>query len=596
MGYIDTYEFWSTNPYFDEATRAELAAIKDDAKEIEDRFYKDLEFGTAGFRGVLGAGTNRMNIYTVAKASAGLAQFIIKSGPEAMSRGVVICYDSRHYSPEFAQITATTLAAYGINVKLSDELRPVPLCSYSVRFYNAFAGVMITASHNPSKYNGYKVYGEDGGQVPPEAADIILKSIESITDITTIKKMDLKEAMDSGLVVKYGEEVDAAYTEMLSKLVIDQASIDRQKDMSIVYTPLHGSGNKPVRRILDRVGFKNIHIVKEQELPDGSFPTVSVPNPENPEALSMAIELAKKTDASLVFGTDPDSDRIGVAAKTTVDGQTVYKCFTGNQMGLLLLDYVLDSKKKLGTLPENSFAVTTIVSTKLAASVCKTFGVELQETLTGFKFIGERIKIDDEFGDKHFQFGFEESYGYLSGVDVRDKDAVVAAMLICGMAAQSFDMGETLVDRLERVYAKYGYGFENTVSFTLEGKEGIEKIGSAISSMRAELEAAKDLKAAASLIGGPEVKAVRDYQNSVRYEFTEDGVKTTPIDLPKSNVLLYELGGDKGLDWACARPSGTEPKLKVYFGIYDADRNKAESNLKQTQDQMCSFVKGKLGI
>ena len=596
MGYIDTYEFWSTNPYFDEATRAELAAIKDDAKEIEDRFYKDLEFGTAGFRGVLGAGTNRMNIYTVAKASAGLAQFIIKSGPEAMSRGVVICYDSRHYSPEFAQITATTLAAYGINVKLSDELRPVPLCSYSVRFYNAFAGVMITASHNPSKYNGYKVYGEDGGQVPPEAADIILRSIESITDITTIKKMDLKEAMDSGLVVKYGEEVDAAYTEMLSKLVIDQASIDRQKDMSIVYTPLHGSGNKPVRRILDRVGFKNIHIVKEQELPDGSFPTVSVPNPENPEALSMAIELAKKTDASLVFGTDPDSDRIGVAAKTTVDGQTVYKCFTGNQMGLLLLDYVLDSKKKLGTLPENSFAVTTIVSTKLAASVCKTFGVELQETLTGFKFIGERIKIDDEFGDKHFQFGFEESYGYLSGVDVRDKDAVVAAMLICGMAAQSFDMGETLVDRLERVYAKYGYGFENTVSFTLEGKEGIEKIGSAISSMRAELEAAKDLKAAASLIGGPEVKAVRDYQNSVRYEFTEDGVKTTPIDLPKSNVLLYELGGDKGLDWACARPSGTEPKLKVYFGIYDADRNKAESNLKQTQDQMCSFVKGKLGI
>ena len=586
MSYTDTYEFWRTNPYFDEDTRAELEGIKDDAKEIEDRFYKDLEFGTAGFRGVLGAGTNRMNIYTVAKASAGLAQFIIKSGPEAMSRGVVICYDSRHYSPEFAQITATTLAAYGINVKLSDELRPVPLCSYSVRFYNAFAGVMITASHNPSKYNGYKVYGEDGGQVPPEAADIILKSIESITDITTIRKMDLQDAMDKGLVVKYGEEVDAAYTEMLSKLVIDQASIDRQKDMSIVYTPLHGSGNKPVRRILDRVGFKNIHIVKEQELPDGSFPTVSVPNPENPEALSMAIELAKKTDASLVFGTDPDSDRIGVAAK----------CFTGNQMGLLLLDYVLDSKKKLGTLPENSFAVTTIVSTKLAASVCKAFGVKLQETLTGFKFIGERIKIDDEFGDKHFQFGFEESYGYLSGVDVRDKDAVVAAMLICGMAAQSFDMGETLVDRLERVYAKYGYGFENTVSFTLEGKEGIEKIGSAISSMRAELESAKDLASAAGLIGGPEVKAVRDYQNSIRYEFTKDGVKTTPIDLPKSNVLLYELGGDKGLDWACARPSGTEPKLKVYFGIYDADRSRAEANLKTTQDEMCSFVKGKLGI
>ncbi len=596
MSYMDTYRFWSEDPFFDADTRAELAAIKDDNKEIEDRFYKDLEFGTAGFRGVLGAGTNRMNIYTVAKASAGLSEYIISCGKEAMERGVVICYDSRHFSPEFAEITARTLAAYGIRVRLSDELRPVPLCSYSVRYYKAFAGVMITASHNPSKYNGYKVYGEDGGQVPPEAADVILKSIESITDIRTVKILSMEDAMATGLVEKYGEEVDKAYTEMLTKLVIDQDSINRQADMSIVYTPLHGSGNKPVRRILDRVGFKNIHIVKEQELPDGSFPTVSVPNPENPEALSMAIELAKKTDASLVFGTDPDSDRIGVAARTTVNGEVTYKCFTGNQMGLLLLDYVLDSKKRLGTLPENSFAVTTIVSTKLASSVCKAFGVELQETLTGFKFIGERIKIDDEFGDKHFQFGFEESYGYLSGVDVRDKDAVVAAMLICGMAAQSFDMGETLVDRLERVYAKYGYGFENTESFTLEGKEGIEKIASSMVSMREELGAAKNLEDASKLIGGPSVVAVRDYQNSLRYEFTADGVKTTPITLPKSNVLLYELGGDKGIDWACARPSGTEPKLKVYFGVYDSDRNTAEKRLAEIESQMSKFVRGKLGI
>ena len=596
MSYMDTYKFWSEDPFFDDATKAELLAIKDDAKEIEDRFYKDLEFGTAGFRGVLGAGTNRMNVYTVAKASAGLAQYIISCGTEAMNRGVVICYDSRHFSPEFAEVTATTLAAYGIKVKLSDELRPVPVCSYSIRYYKAFAGVMITASHNPSKYNGYKVYGEDGGQVPPEAADIILKSIEAITDIRTIKNMPLADAMAAGLVVKYGEEVDKAYTEMLAKLVIDQESINRQADMSIVYTPLHGSGNKPVRRILDRVGFKNIHIVSEQEKPDGSFPTVSVPNPENPEALSMAIELAKKVDASLVFGTDPDSDRIGVAAKAVVNGEVTYKCFTGNQMGLLLLDYVLDSKKKLGTLPENSFAVTTIVSTKLASSVCKAFGVELQETLTGFKFIGERIKLDDEQGNKHFQFGFEESYGYLSGVDVRDKDAVVAAMLICGMAAQSFDMGETLVDRLERVYAKYGYGFENAVSFTLEGKEGIEKIGASMASMRSELEASKNSTDAAKLIGGPAVVAVRDYQNSVRYEFTADGVKTSPITLPKSNVLLYELGGDKGIDWACARPSGTEPKLKIYFGIYDKDRDVAENRLTEVREQMSTFVKGKLGI
>ena len=596
MGYIDTYKFWLEDPFFDADTRAELAAIKDDAKEIEDRFYKDLEFGTAGFRGVLGAGTNRMNVYIVAKASAGLAQYIISCGTEAMNRGVVICYDSRHFSPEFAEVTATTLAAYGIKVKLSDELRPVPVCSYSIRYFNAFAGVMITASHNPSKYNGYKVYGEDGGQVPPEAADIILKSIEAITDIRTIKTMSLSDAISSGLVVKFGPEVDAAYTEMLSKLVIDQASIDRQKDMSIVYTPLHGSGNKPVRRILDRVGFKNIHIVEEQEKPDGSFPTVSVPNPENPEALSMAIELAKKTDASLVFGTDPDSDRIGVAAKAVINGEVTYKCFTGNQMGLLLLDYILDSKKKLGTLPENSFAVTTIVSTKLAKSVCAAFGVELQETLTGFKFIGERIKLDDEQGNKHFQFGFEESYGYLSGVEVRDKDAVVAAMLICGMAAQSFDMGETLVDRLERVYQKYGYGFENSVSYTLEGKAGIENIGNCMASMRSELESASNLADAAKLIGGPAVTAVRDYQNSVRYEFTETGVSKSPITLPKSNVLLYELGGDKGLDWACARPSGTEPKLKIYFGIYDSDRNTAEDRLSSVRSQMETFVKGKLGI
>lgn len=596
MSYLDTYNFWRTDAFFDADTKAELEAIKDDPKEIEDRFYKDLEFGTAGFRGVLGAGTNRMNVYIVAKASAGLAQYIISCGTEAMNRGVVICYDSRHFSPEFAEVTATTLAAYGIKVKLSDELRPVPVCSYSIRYFNAFAGVMITASHNPSKYNGYKVYGEDGGQVPPEAADIILKSIQAITDIRTIRNMPLAEAMSAGLVVKYGEEVDAAYTEMLSKLVIDQESINRQADMNIVYTPLHGSGNKPVRRILDRVGFKNIHIVAEQEKPDGSFPTVSVPNPENPEALSMAIELAKKVDASLVFGTDPDSDRIGVAAKTVVNGEVTYKCFTGNQMGLLLLDYILDSKKRLGTLPENSFAVTTVVSTKLAKSVCDAFGVELQETLTGFKFIGERIKLDDEQGNKHFQFGFEESYGYLSGVEVRDKDAVVAAMLICGMAAQSFDMGETLVDRLERVYAKYGYGFEKAVSFTLEGKEGIEKIGASMSSMRAELENAKNLGDAASLIGGPAVVAVRDYQKSVKYEFTADGVKTSPLTLPKSNVLLYELGGDKGIDWACARPSGTEPKLKIYFGIYDKDRATAESRLGQVCDQMSTFVKGKLGI
>lgn len=594
MSYLDTYKLWSEDPYFDEDTRKELKALEGNDKEIEDRFYKNLEFGTAGFRGVLGAGTNRMNIYTVAKASAGLASFILGSGKEAVERGVVISYDSRHFSPEFARITATTLAAYGIKSFLSDELRPVPVISYSVRYFKAFAGVMITASHNPSKYNGYKVYGEDGGQVPPEAADIILNSIEAIKDIREVKSMDYDKAVADGFIKLFGEEVDSAYTEMLSKLVIDEDSIKRQADMSIVYTPLHGSGNKPVRRILDKIGFKNVHIVKEQELPDGSFPTVEVPNPESPAALSMAIELAKKTDASLVFGTDPDSDRIGVAARTTVNGEVTYKCFTGNQMGLMLLDYILDSKKRLGTLEDNSFAVTTIVSTKLAASVCKAFGVELQETLTGFKFIGERIKLDDEFGSKHFQFGFEESYGYLSGVDVRDKDAVVAAMLICGMAAQSFDKGQTLADRLEECYAKYGYGAEETVSITLEGKEGIEKIQNAMKEMRAELNKAGSKADAAALIGGPDVIAVRDYDAGIRYEFTDSGVVKSEIKLPKSNVLLYELGGEKGLDWACARPSGTEPKLKVYFGVYSSDMKDSEDGLKKNKDQMIAFVNSKL--
>ncbi len=594
MDFMKEYEFWSTDPYFDEGTRNELIAIRDDKKEIEDRFYRDLEFGTAGLRGVLGAGTNRMNVYTVAKASEGLAKYIISEGEEAIARGVVISYDSRHFSPEFAQITAQVLAANGIPSRLSDELRPVPVLSYSVRYFKAFAGVMITASHNPSKYNGYKVYGEDGGQVPPEAADAVLSNIEAISDIRTIKMMDLEEAKSKGLVTSFGPEIDEAFTAMLKKLVVDQQAIDKQADMSIVYTPLHGSGNKPVRRILEAVGFKNIHIVKEQELPDGAFPTVSLPNPENPEALSMAIELAKKTDASLVFGTDPDSDRIGAAAKVVENGEVKYKCFSGNQMGLMLLDYILDAKKNLGTLPENSFAVTTIVSSKLVKSICEYYGVELQETLTGFKFIGERIKLDDEFGDKHFQFGFEESYGYLSGVDVRDKDAVVAAMLICNMAAASFEKGETLADRLEHLYEKYGYGFEQTISCTLEGKEGIEKIGKCMVELRQELSDCKDLAGAGKLLGGATVLAVRDYKESKRYEFTADGVNVTDITLPKSNVLLYELGGGKGIDWACARPSGTEPKLKIYLGAYDADKSKAQEALDTIKSQVEGYVKSKL--
>ena len=594
MDYKELYGIWSTDSYFDEATREELKAIASDEKEIEDRFYRDLEFGTGGLRGVLGAGTNRMNRYTVAKASAGLAKYIVSKGEDAMKRGVAIAFDSRHFSPEFAQVAASTFAAYGIRSYLSDELRPVPMCSYAVRYFGAYCGVMITASHNPPKYNGYKVYGEDGGQVTNEAAAEILANMAEFADVRNVKTADFDQAVADGTITRFGPEVDIAYTEMLTGLIIDKDAIARQADMSIVYTPLHGSGNKPVRRILKRAGFNNVHIVPQQEVPDGAFPTVKSPNPEDPAALTMGIELAKKVNASLVFGTDPDSDRLGIAARCEENGEVTYKCFTGNQVGLMLLDYILDSKKRLGTLEDNSFACTTIVSTKLCASVCKEYGVELQETLTGFKYIGERIKFDDEFGDKHFQFGFEESYGYLSGTDVRDKDAVVAAMLVCGMAAQSFDKGETLFDRLERIYKKHGYGFEQAVSFTLEGKEGIAKIGECMISLRNDVEKVTDIEGAKALIGGPEVKAVRDYQKSVRYEFTEDGVKTSVLDLPKSNVLLYELGGDKGLDWACARPSGTEPKLKIYFGVYGDTEDGAKTTLEKVKDEMSSFVKGRL--
>ena len=592
--YEKLYEIWSTDNYFDADTKKELEEIREDKTEIEERFYRDLAFGTGGLRGIIGAGTNRMNIYTVAKATAGLAKYIVHEGEAAMARGVVISYDSRRFSPEFARTAACVLTHAGIRVYLSDELRPVPVLSYSVRYFKAFSGVMITASHNPSKYNGYKVYGEDGGQVTLEAADEILANMESYSDVRKAEADTLEQAMASGLLTMFGEEIDKAYTDMLADLVIDPAAIARHRDMSIVYTPLHGSGNKPVRRILSRVGFTNIHIVTEQELPDGTFPTVISPNPEDPRALQMGVELAKKVDASLVIGTDPDSDRVGVAVRTIENGQEIYKPLTGNQVGIMLLDYILSSKKALGTLPANSFAVTTIVSSKLAGPICAFYGVELREVLTGFKFIGEIIRMDDEEGDKHFQFGFEESYGYLSGRDVRDKDAVVSAMLIAGMAAQSQDKGETLADRIEDLYKRFGYGFEDAVSFTLEGKEGVERIGGAMRTLREELGAVQTASDAAGILGGVKVMAVRDYQTSTRFDFAGDTVTSSVIDLPVSDVLLYELGGEKGLDWACVRPSGTEPKLKIYFGIYGADRQISLARLDEVKGQMSAFVEGKL--
>jgi len=470
----------------------------------------------------------------------------------------------------------------------------VPMLSFSVRHFGAFAGVIITASHNPSKYNGYKVYGEDGGQVTLEAADTILSEISAIEDVRNISWDTMQTALQGGLLTIFGEEIDRAYTAMLQELVIDKDAITRHKDMSIVYTPLHGSGNKPVRRILSAVGFENVHVVAEQELPDGNFPTVPTPNPEDPRALQMGVELAKKVNASLVIGTDPDSDRVGVVVRTQENGEEVYRPLTGNQIGIMLLDYILSSKKNLGTLPENSFVVTTIVSSKLAAPICAHYGVELQEVLTGFKFIGERIRLDDEEGDKHFQFGFEESYGYLSGTNVRDKDAVVSAMLIAGMAAQSLDRGESLADRIEDLYHRFGYGYEDAVSFTLEGKEGVEKIAAAIASMKADLASVKSPADAANLLGNLPIQAVRDYSRDIRYTFDKDGIVEAPTGLPSSDVLLYELGGEKGLDWACVRPSGTEPKLKIYFGIYGSDKQATLDRLDSVKKLVSDIVKSRL--
>ena len=591
--HMELYKLWSEDPYFNERTREELVRIKNDPKEIEERFYRELEFGTGGLRGILGAGTNRMNEYTVSKVTAGLAGYIKSVGKEATERGVVISYDSRHFSPEFARIAAGTLAATGVRVYLSDTLRPVPVLSFAVRHYKAYAGIMITASHNPSKYNGYKAYGEDGGQVTPEAATVILEYTDKIKDIRTIRPLEVEKAIADGLIIMIGDELDEAYTTMLMELVIDRPSILRNKDMAIVYTPLHGSGNLPVRRILDRVGFTNVHVVPEQELPNGDFPTVKVPNPEDPAAMAMGIDLAKKIGAGIVIGTDPDSDRLGVAVLHQSGGNQEFKCLSGNQIGLLLLDFILGYKKSTNTLPADSFAVTTIVSSRLAGVICAHYGVELQEVLTGFKFIGERIRIDDEEGEKHFQFGFEESYGYLSGLHVRDKDAIVSAMLISGMAAQSKEKGQTLLDRLADLFVRFGYGFEEAVSFTLEGKEGVERIGRAMQSLRREIESS-DAQIATEMFDGLRVRAIRDYKTSRKYDFSSDKKAVSEILLPESDVILYELGGEKGLDWACVRPSGTEPKLKVYFGVYGKEKDSVLSTLSMIKSKVTGHVEERL--
>lgn len=553
----ENYQKWLKDFENDSDTVKELEAIRNDQKEIEDRFYTELSFGTAGMRGVLGAGMNRMNKYNVRRATKGLAGYL-KRNPEEAKRGVVIAYDSRRFSAEFARDTALVLCAEGVPAYLFDALRPVPVLSYAVRHLHAIAGVVITASHNPPQYNGYKVYGEDGAQVGPEAAAGITEVIRS-TRYTDCVLMDEKEALSQGLLKIIGnKEVDDDYIEQIKTLIINPELLKKEgSKLNIVYTPLHGSGNVPVRRLLKEIGLTNVAVVKEQEMPDPNFSTIKVPNPEDPGAYTLAFQLAEKVGASVIFATDPDCDRLGVAVK---DSAGEWHLLTGNQIGCVILHYILSSKQKAGNLPADGAVVKSIVSTSLANRICERYGIAIFETLTGFKFIGEKIQQFMDRGDHTFLFGFEESYGFLSSTFVRDKDGVNASLLISEVACACMAEGITLYDRVQEIFKEYGYYVEKVASATLPGKDGLARMKEIMTSLRNNPP--KEL-------AGMKVTAVRDYLKGVR---VENG-KETPTGLPASDVLYFEL--EKGC-WVCIRPSGTEPKIKLYCNANAKEREEAQ--------------------
>ena len=552
MDYLKEYNMWLDNDYFDEETKKELREIKDDDMEIQERFYKELEFGTGGLRGIIGAGNNRMNIYTVRKATQGLANYIKINGQEAIDKGVVIAYDSRYMSPEFADEAALVLNANGIKAYVFESLRPTPELSFAVRELGAIAGIVVTASHNPAEYNGYKVYWEDGAQITSPKDVEIIGEVKKVTDYKDVKSMDKETASKEGLYNVIGKEIDDRYIEELKKQIINPDAIKKaSEDFSIVYTPLHGTGNIPVRRILDEIGFKNVNVVGEQELPDSNFSTVSYPNPEDIKAFKLAIKLGKEKNADVILATDPDADRLGVLVKKDDD----YIALTGNMIGVLLLDYILSQKKANNKLPENGAVIETIVSTDMASVIADSYNVKLFKVLTGFKYIGEKIKEFKEEDSYEYLFGFEESYGCLIGTHARDKDAVVATMTVCELGAYYKLKGLTLYDALIEVYEKYGYYKETLESVTLKGIEGVNKIKHILSILRNEPP--KD-------INGVKVIEAVDY--------LED------TDLPKSNVLYYALEDGS---WFCVRPSGTEPKIKFYFGIKDSSNDEADKHLKE---------------
>ena len=561
----EAYEQWLKDFADDRETVDELLSIQNDEKEIEDRFYTDLSFGTAGLRGVLGAVSNRMNCYVVRRATQALAKYIL-STPGQAERGVVIAYDSRRFSDRFARQAALVLCKMGVKVYLFESLRPVPMLSFAVRHLKAIAGIVITASHNPAQYNGYKVYWEDGGQMPPERADKILELIRQTT-YQESAPMDEDKALESGLLQIIGKDVDDAYMACVESLAISP-ELDREMGdkLTIVYTPLHGSGNLPVRRALADMGFTRVFVVPEQEKPDPTFHTVRVPNPEDPAAFKLALELQKKVHADLVFGTDPDCDRVGIAV---LDGEGRVHALSGNQIGCLLLYYILDRRRANGTLPKNAAAVKSIVSTELARAICDDYGCAMVETLTGFKFIAEKIEQFTETGEHTFVFGFEESCGYLSGTEVRDKDGVNASLLIAETAAWYKKQDMTLYDALEAIYKKYGYYDSRVTSFALSGMDGLQKMGALMSDLREKVP---------SEFAGKRVLAVRDYLKGERVD-TQGSVSA--LEQGKSNVLYYEL--EDGA-WICVRPSGTEPKVKLYVNAMSASHEETDKQLQALSD------------
>ena len=564
MDYKEIYNQWLENPYFDEATKEELKAIKDDENEIKERFYMDLEFGTAGLRGIIGAGTNRMNIYVVRRATQGLANYIAKV--DKKSQGVAIAYDSRHMSPEFAQEAALCLAANGIKAYIFETLRPTPELSFAVRHLGCVAGINVTASHNPPEYNGYKVYWEDGAQITPPHDTGIMGEVKAISDWNTVKTMDKEEAVKAGLFEVIGQAVDDAYMAELKKQIIHMDAIQAEgKNLKIVYTPLHGTGNIPARRILKELGFENVYVVPEQELPDGDFPTVSYPNPEDANAFKLALELAEKVDADVVLANDPDADRLGVYAKDSKTGE--YHSFTGNMSGLLIAEYELSQKKERREIPANGALIKTIVSSNLADAIAKEYNLKLIEVLTGFKYIGEQMRLFEQSNEYTYMFGFEESYGCLIGTHARDKDGIAAVMALCEAAAYYKEKGYTLWDQMINIYNKYGFYKELTISITREGVTGAEEIKQMMEKMREN---------PATTLGKYKVVEFRDYKKDI-IKNNATG-ETTKTGLPNSNVLYYGLENDA---WCCVRPSGTEPKIKFYMGVKGKTEEEAEQELKE---------------